>query len=133
MAADGKCPMFGEKTLQNGEEVYGNMPQSRQESSPPGISGTAQKPLGLTKRIITVEGIMEGGADGFATIKDAKIFWEGKAETGVTEVYTTAEGRKFTKTVLLSIVWNRTYANAVSGKCDAQYTAIFEQTVPGET
>jgi len=125
--------MYGGKILQNGEESYGNIPMARKESGPPGISGVGQMPLGLTKRVITVTGIMEGGKDGFADLKAAQKFWEGKAETGVAEEYTTGNGRKFAKTVLLSIVWGRIYGNAVSGKCDAQYTAVFEQIVPGET
>lgn len=133
MAVCGACPSFGGKLLQNGNESYSNIPQARKETGPPGISGVAQQPLGLTKRIITVTGVMEGGVDGFADLAAAQKFWEAKAETGVAEVYTTGNGRKFTKTVLVTITWGRIYGNAVSGKCDAQYTAVFEQIVPGET
>ena len=93
-ASDGDgCPVFDDITLENGKESYPNILMSVKESSPPGFSGVGVMPLGLTKRPITVTGLLVGDDTDSLAVKQAA--WEAKTETFLTGVFTTANGREF--------------------------------------
>jgi hypothetical protein len=121
--------MYGDIELENGKESYGNIPMAVKETGPPGISGVATMPLGLTKRVITVTGILVG-EDG-ATLKSKQETYEAEAQSGTLKSFITGNERTFDDVRWVSITWNRVWGNAVTGKCDAEYTAVFEQLVPG--
>jgi len=132
MAAIGDgCPKWGDLTFENGKESYGNIPMSVSKSGPPGVSGVATMPLGLTERPITITGIMVGGTgEPAVALKTKQKSHEAACQTLTLKKFTTGNGRVFPKVRYVSIVWSEPFGNAVTGKCDVRYTATLMQTVP---
>jgi len=130
--ADSACPKWDTLEFENGEESYGNIIMSVKEASPPGISGVAVMPLGLTKRFITVKGIMEGGVGEGDSLATKQALHEAACETMGIKKYVTGNGREFDKVRYVTIIWGRIFGNASSGGQDAEYTATLEQIIPPE-
>lgn len=122
------CPTFDGEDLENGKESYGNITMAVKEVSPPGLSGTAQMPLGLTNRLITVTGLLVG--DDTESLAEKQAAYEAKCETFLTGVFITANGREFETVRWVSVVWGEIKADAVSESHVATYTAIFIQLGP---
>lgn len=130
MAEGDGCPKWGDLLFENGEESYGNFLMGVKESSPPGISGTAVMALGLTKRVITVRGILT--TDPSKSLAEKQGEHEAACETLGLDKYTTGNGRVFEKVRYVTVVWGRIFGNAVSGGSDAEYTSVLEQIIPPE-
>lgn len=128
-AKDGGCPKWGDLELDNGRASYSNIPMAVKKSGPPGISGVATMALGLGERPITVTGIMVGTVD--KSLAEKQIEHEAACQFLTLKKFTTGNGRVFPSVRYVTVTWEDPIANAVTGFCDARYTSIFIQTVPG--